>query len=139
MWKCGTCGCGNDDKFNVCVNCGSSRVYKTNKNIVEHRKSETGSMIAHKNENDSDLSFPGFAGLRMLIVLSYIMIAISTLIIIFLLLIHDGVEDHFGLFITGLCGIALNITAIPVIKALITITEAAFIYKVKNSKDKINK
>ena len=45
------------------------------------------------------------------------------------------IERHLGWFIIGLAGIISNIIAMPILKALATITEAAFIYKSKHKQN----
>ena len=116
MWKCESCGCANDDSFTICKYYGYNPMKKKDSSIVESN-----------NENQLEFSESGVIGLRKLYDLSVIMLGISTLIFIITLFAGDFEEW----FIIGVGGIISNIIAMPILKALATITEVAFIYKSK--------
>lgn len=125
MWKCESCGCANDDSFTICKYCGYNPIKKKDSSIVESN-----------NENQLEFSGSGVIGLRRLYDLSVIMLIISALIFVVTLFACEfeayKIERHLGWFIIGLAGIISNIIAMPILKALATITEAAFIYKSKH-------
>lgn len=121
MWKCESCGCANDDNFTICKYCGYNPMKKKDSSIVESN-----------NENQPEFSGSGVVGLRRLYDLSVIMLIISALIFVVTLF---AIERHLGWFIIGLAGIISNIIAMPILKALATITEAAFIYKLKHKQN----
>lgn len=103
-------------------------------------KKKDSSIVESNNENQPEFSGSGVVGLRRLYDLSVIMLIISALIFVVTLFACEfeayKIERHWGgWFIIGLAGIISNIIAMPILKALATITEAAFIYKLKHKQN----
>lgn len=92
------------------------------------------------SENKSKYGDSGATGLRRLSSISLAVAIISALILIVALIAsqnaYHGYERYFIWIVIGAIGTVYGITSIPLYKALATITEAAYIYKIKNDETK---